>query len=267
MATRTTHPLFLRRLGEPALEGGRPAVRRRQPLCLADQDRGPGAAREPRSGGSDREDHELQQRATADKGRNRSAAAARNASTAGSPSSRPASPRSIPAIATRSISSLASATDQDDRTMAHDWTRTARELATMAPGDIAARFGAELADVAAGYPDRPASQVMSDAFQMYRRHGMAVDRVARAALGEMADHILNGTVPAGSLLAAILQSGVRAGAGADRRMVGRRGRTASGLGAPDLPAPPRLRRRCRPLSTHQGAGRVPRCPPRLWSGG
>ena len=97
---------------------------------------------------------------------------------------------------------------QDDRTMAHDWTRTARELATMAPGDIAARFGAELADVAAGYPDRPASQVMSDAFQMYRRHGSAVDRVAKAALSEMADAILNGAVPAGSLLAAILQSGV-----------------------------------------------------------
>jgi hypothetical protein len=74
--------------------------------------------------------------------------------------------------------------------------------------DFAARFGAELAEVAAGNPARPAGQVMSDAFQMYRRHGIVVDRVAKAALGEAGDHILNTAVPAGSLLAAILQSGV-----------------------------------------------------------
>jgi hypothetical protein len=99
--------------------------------------------------------------------------------------------------------------DDEDRTMAHDWTRKARELATMTLGDVAARFGAELADVATGYPDRPAGQVMAEAFQMYRRHGIGVDRVAKAALNEMADHILSATVPAGSLLAAILTSGVR----------------------------------------------------------
>ena len=99
--------------------------------------------------------------------------------------------------------------DQDDRTMAHDWTRKAQDLETVTLLDVAARFGAELADVAAGYPDRPPGQVVSDAFQMYRRHGVAVGRVTRAALQEMTDHILKGTVPAGSLLAAILQSGVQ----------------------------------------------------------
>jgi hypothetical protein len=96
----------------------------------------------------------------------------------------------------------------DDRTMAHDWTRSAREIATKTPSDMAIRFGAELADIAAGHPDRPASQVMSDAFQMYRRHGTAVDGVAKAALSAMSDDILGGTVPTGSLLAAILHSGV-----------------------------------------------------------
>ena len=37
---------------------------------------------------------------------------------------------------------------------------------------------------------------------------MAVDRVARTALSELSNHILDASVPAGSLLAAILQFGV-----------------------------------------------------------
>ena len=43
--------------------------------------------------------------------------------------------------------------------MAHDWTRKAQELETMTLRDFAVRFGAELADVAAGYPDRPPGQI------------------------------------------------------------------------------------------------------------
>lgn len=91
-----------------------------------------------------------------------------------------------------------------DRTMAHDWTRTGRRLATMSPGDLAARFGAELADVAAGCSDRPAAQVMSDAFQMLHRHGTSVDAVAQAVVREFAGRILDHDVPAGSLLASLL---------------------------------------------------------------
>lgn len=95
-------------------------------------------------------------------------------------------------------------TRAQDRTMANDWFRNARTWATMPLERFAERFGAELADVAYAYPDRPVGQVLSDAFQMCRRHGSAVDRVAQEAIGENARPILDQDLPAGSLLASLL---------------------------------------------------------------
>lgn len=94
---------------------------------------------------------------------------------------------------------------ENDRTMAHDWVRSALNMDKTDLGRFAAHFAAELADVAAGYPDRPAGQVVSDAYLMHRRHGASVSRVAEAAVRDLAPRILQG-IPSGSLLASLSQA-------------------------------------------------------------
>ena len=95
--------------------------------------------------------------------------------------------------------------------MAHDWTRKAQDLETTTLRDFSGRFGAELADVAAGYPDRPPGQIVADAFHMHRRQGGgSPSRRQVSAIAELADHILAKRVASGSLLASLLLSGVQA---------------------------------------------------------
>lgn len=94
-----------------------------------------------------------------------------------------------------------------ERTMANDWTRSGLGMSRISLAEFAVRFGAELADVAAGYPDRAYPYVVSEAFHMHRRHGQAVRRVAETALAGMAGGILDGTVPSDSLLGSLLRSG------------------------------------------------------------
>lgn len=91
----------------------------------------------------------------------------------------------------------------NDRTMAHDWVRSALAMERTTLRDFAARYAAELADVAAGYPDRLPGEVASDAYLMLHRHGTAVRRVAEAAIGELAPTILD-SVPRGSLLGSLI---------------------------------------------------------------
>jgi hypothetical protein len=95
-----------------------------------------------------------------------------------------------------------------DRTTAHDWTRHALHLGAMDLADFTTRYAAELADVAAGYHDRLPGQVLSDAFQMHRRHSGFVHGVAEKAISDVADSILKSTVTPNSLLASLVRAGV-----------------------------------------------------------
>jgi hypothetical protein len=91
--------------------------------------------------------------------------------------------------------------------MAQDWTRhAARFLSDASPKEFAVAFGAELSDIAAGYPSRLVASVVSDTFEMHRRHGEAVRRVVEMEIRSAASAIVQEVIPSDSLMAALLTS-------------------------------------------------------------
>ena len=97
-----------------------------------------------------------------------------------------------------------------DRTMANDWTRHAgRRLARMSLHQFGTEFAAEIADVVAGYPESQIAHVISEIFEMHRRHGEAVARVVKQTIADEAPRIADGAVPPDTLLAATVTSGRR----------------------------------------------------------
>jgi hypothetical protein len=102
---------------------------------------------------------------------------------------------------------LGSRRREQDRTMAQDWTRhAARFLSDASPKEFAVAFGAELSDIAAGYPSRLVASVVSDTFEMHRRHGEAVRRVVEMEIRSAASAIVQEVIPSDSLMAALLTS-------------------------------------------------------------
>lgn len=98
-----------------------------------------------------------------------------------------------------------------ERTMANEWTRhAARRLCVAPPRQFQADFAAPLADVAAGYPQQRPGEVLTAAYEMHRRHGMAVNDVLEKMLRQYGPLIIKGAVPEGSLLATVLKDGVEA---------------------------------------------------------
>lgn len=95
--------------------------------------------------------------------------------------------------------------------MANEWTRhAARRLCVAPPRQFQADFAAPLADVAAGYPQQRPGEVLTAAYEMHRRHGMAVNDVLEKMLRQYGPLIIKGAVPEGSLLATVLKDGVEA---------------------------------------------------------
>ena len=98
-----------------------------------------------------------------------------------------------------------------ERTMANDWTRhAARRLCVAPPHQFQADFAAPLVDVAAGYPQQRSGEVLTAAYEMHRRHGMAVNDVLEKMLRQYGPLIIKGGVPEDSLLATVLKDGVAA---------------------------------------------------------
>lgn len=97
-----------------------------------------------------------------------------------------------------------------DRTMALDWTSHAEALAGMDERWFMDRFGAELIDLAAGFPERVSREVVADALALHRRHGQAVQGVLQSSLAARAPALLQRQLPATSLLRMIVAE--RAGA-------------------------------------------------------
>lgn len=61
--------------------------------------------------------------------------------------------------------------------MALEWTRHAVRLSTAEPTEFLERFGSELDRIARGYPDLSASEVMRRSLALHKRHGEAVTQV------------------------------------------------------------------------------------------
>jgi 7-cyano-7-deazaguanine synthase in queuosine biosynthesis len=86
------------------------------------------------------------------------------------------------------------------RTMAVDWTRHAHALAGMPDMMFAERFGAELARICDGFPERPSWQVTRDVVALQRRHGQNARAGMQAALCAHAAAVVAKTLPSTSLL-------------------------------------------------------------------
>lgn len=99
-----------------------------------------------------------------------------------------------------------------DRTMVNDWTRHAtRRLARMTPAQFSGAFAAEMADVELAFRDRRPGSVLFEAFHMHRRHGDSVRGVLAEAISAASANVVDGVVPACSLLSTYLQSASEAG--------------------------------------------------------
>lgn len=94
--------------------------------------------------------------------------------------------------------------DLMNRTMAVDWTRHATSLADLDQQEFRSRFASEIADVLAAHRGRASWEVVSDLYTMHRRHGEAVKGVVTDAFREHAPTLAGGKVSRDALLPAIM---------------------------------------------------------------
>ncbi len=90
------------------------------------------------------------------------------------------------------------------RTMAVEWTRHSLRLTTVDPRTFMTAFGTEFARIAEGHPEQSKQAVLDQCVAMHLRHGKSVKQVLDQVLGERSHDIFLGKLPATSLVALIL---------------------------------------------------------------
>lgn len=86
------------------------------------------------------------------------------------------------------------------RTMALEWTRHAVRLAHIDDCAFLSIFGQELMRIASGYPEEPPSHLMRRILDLHRRHGRLAVGVLETAIRENADRLAGQELPEGALL-------------------------------------------------------------------
>ncbi len=90
------------------------------------------------------------------------------------------------------------------RTMATEWTRHSLRLTTVDPRTFMTTFGTEFSRIADGHPEQSKQAVLDQCVAMHLRHGKNVKQVLDQVLGERSQDIYLGKLPATSLVALIL---------------------------------------------------------------
>ncbi len=93
------------------------------------------------------------------------------------------------------------------RTMALDWTRHVLGLAEITERDFVDGFGAELMRLVEAFPDQRPGRVVGDWLALHRRHGQAVREVLAAAVRMHAEALVAGDLPGTALLRTIVGAG------------------------------------------------------------
>jgi 7-cyano-7-deazaguanine synthase in queuosine biosynthesis len=106
---------------------------------------------------------------------------------------------------------LGARANNDDRAMAVDTLRSALEFSRMSDMDFATRFAGEIGWVRSGFPDLPAGEVAKKVIELFRQHGVAVDRIVTKAIESHAAGISHGQLSPDCLLQLVpLGMGIRA---------------------------------------------------------
>ncbi|WP_324754003.1 hypothetical protein [Roseovarius sp. Pro17] len=90
------------------------------------------------------------------------------------------------------------------RTMAVEWARHSLRLTTVDPHIFMTAFGIEFARISDGHPEQTKQAVLEQCVAMHMRHGKSVKQVLDQVLAERSDDIFLGKLPATSLVALIL---------------------------------------------------------------
>lgn len=94
------------------------------------------------------------------------------------------------------------------QTMAVEWTRHALRLSTIDQRNFMQAFGTEFARISEGHPEQSKQSVLDHCVAMHMRHGSNVQNVLEQVLREKSRDILQGKLPPTSLVALVLaQSG------------------------------------------------------------
>ncbi|MCQ0972270.1 7-cyano-7-deazaguanine synthase, partial [Paracoccus sp. TK19116] len=86
------------------------------------------------------------------------------------------------------------------RTLALDWTRHAVRLAAIDDRMFLSTFGQELTRIASGYPDQGRTQVLRRILDLQRRHGRLVRDALAQAIRDNAEHLVRQELPDGALI-------------------------------------------------------------------
>jgi 7-cyano-7-deazaguanine synthase in queuosine biosynthesis len=87
-----------------------------------------------------------------------------------------------------------------DRTMAESYVRNALEMRVFSELAFFNHFAGETARVFGGFPDLGADEVGRRVWQLHQAHGQSIWEVLRRAVEEFSEHLVDGNVPANSLL-------------------------------------------------------------------
>lgn len=94
------------------------------------------------------------------------------------------------------------------RTMAVEWTRHSLGLSNLDPRAFVTKFGVEFARIAEGHPEESKQEVLDQCITMHQRHGKNVEQVLGHVLRDRSRDIIHGTLPNTSLVSLFLtQSG------------------------------------------------------------
>jgi len=101
------------------------------------------------------------------------------------------------------------------QTMAVEWTRHALSLSEISPRNFMMNFGTEFARIAEGHPEQSKQAVLDQCVAMHMRHGRSVEHVLEQVLREKPSDILHGKLPPTSLVALVL---AQSGSGVSRQL-------------------------------------------------
>lgn len=95
------------------------------------------------------------------------------------------------------------------QTMAVEWTKHSLGLSNVDPRAFLTRYGTEFSRIAEGYPEQSKQWALDQCVTMHRRHGESVERVLEQVLRDRSREILHGKLPPTSLVGLFLaqQSG------------------------------------------------------------
>lgn len=89
---------------------------------------------------------------------------------------------------------------EKSRTMAVEWTRHALSMGDIDPTTLMERFGLETTRILRGHPELGAEQTVEQILKMHRRHFRSVQKVLEAVVRDRAIDIVDHNIPASSLV-------------------------------------------------------------------